>query len=63
MSETRQRFITTWRKPDAVLDWDHYVSEDRAEVEQVVANIRKQGAIQYHTFPIGDKLPDLSSEF
>lgn len=61
MSE--ERFIVMWRKPDAVLDWEFYVAEDRYSARRVVANIVEQGAIQYSTYSLGDKLPELSSEF
>jgi hypothetical protein len=60
-----QRYITVWRKatPDNVLDWDHYVSFDLDDVATVVENIKKQGVHQYHTYPIGDVIPEYSSEY
>lgn len=63
MSE-RQRYITTWRKraPDSPLDWDHYVSEDEAEAERVVDNLKAQGVWQYNTFKLGERVERLSKE-
>lgn len=57
------RLITTWRKREAPLDWDHYVSEDWREAEQVVSNLKAQGIVQFHTYPLGDLIAELSSEF
>jgi hypothetical protein len=57
------RFITTWRKPADPLTWDHHVSEDQREVETVVANLLSQGVKQYHTYRLGEALPDLSSAY
>ena len=59
----RQRYITTWRKRDQVLEWDHYVSEDVTELASVVRNLTSQGVKQYNTFPIGDRVADMSSEY
>lgn len=54
------RYITLWRKPDAVLDWDSYVSEDRREAETVLGNLRKQNVRQAHTYELGALQADLS---
>ena len=59
-----QRYITTWRKPAPdILDWDHYVSHSLEGVDRLIVNIRKLGVNQFHTYPIGDIMPDYSSEF
>lgn len=61
-----QRYIITWRKTAAmgsVLDWDHYVAFSLEEAETAVANIKKQGVIQYYTAPLGDKIDELSCDF
>lgn len=54
------RHITLWRKLDNPIDWDFYVSEDMQEAEDVVANLVKQGIKRFTTFPIGDRVADLS---
>ena len=58
------RCITVWRKlaPNN-LDWDHYVSDSREDAEITIANLRAKGVRQFSTYPIGDRLPDLSSEY
>ena len=61
--EQGQRYIVLWRKPATVLDWDFYVAERLEDARRVVANVTAQGANQYRTYVLGDKLPDLSSEF
>lgn len=61
-----QRYIVAWRKTPAmgsVLDWDHYVAFSLDEARQAVANILKQGVIQYYTAPLGESLPGLSCDF
>lgn len=58
-----QRYITVWRKPDDVLNWDFHFSEDGNEVETVVANLIKRGVKQYSTHPISGRLAALTSEF
>lgn len=58
-----ERYITMWRKTDDVLDWDFHVSESRADAEQVVRNITRQGVHQYSTRQLGDKVEDLSSAY
>jgi hypothetical protein len=60
-----QRYITLWRKapPNSVLEWDFYPSDSLDEVEKLVANIKKQGVHQYHTYPIGDMIAEHSSEY
>ena len=60
----RQRYITTWRKrpPESVLDWDHYVSEDDAELEGVIKNLKAQGVKQWNTFRLGERVASQSSE-
>ena len=62
---SRQRFVTLFRKapPENNLDWDHHVSDNPAELEQVLKNILKAGVHQYHTYPIGDMIADKSSEY
>lgn len=57
------RYITTWREPKNILDWDYYVSQDLDEAKRAVANIVEQGVKQYRTYVLGDNLPDLSSEY
>ena len=58
------RYIAIWRNPaPGNLDWDHYVSEDRKEAERVVVTIKIRGVHQFSTYAIGDRLPDLSSEY
>lgn len=57
------RFITTWRKTDKVLEWDHYVSETEKDATRVVDNIKAQGVHQFHTFKLGEQIPALSSEY
>lgn len=59
-----QRCVTLWRKADGnMLDWDFYVSESLEEAARVVANIREQGVLQYSTYPIGERVADMSSEY
>ncbi len=60
-----KRYITTWRKPppENILEWNHHVSEDIEEAKRVVENIKKTGVHQYHTYELGDMLPDLSSTY
>lgn len=58
------RYITTWRKPAPdQIDWDFHVSDSLEEVNKVVENILKQGVHQYHTWPIGEMVTELSSEY
>lgn len=57
------RYITTWRKPDKPLEWDHYVSEDALEAERAVANLKERSVIQFHTYELGSQVQKLSSEF
>ena len=59
----RARFIVVWRKPppEHVLEWSHHPCFDLDEVEQVVKNITAQGVHQYHTFPLGQMIPEFSS--
>lgn len=58
------RYITTWRKPAPdMLDWDHHVSEDKAEAERVIENIKSRGVHQYHTFELGPQVKELSSAY
>lgn len=58
---SRNRHITIWRKIDNPIDWDFYVSEDMQEAQDAVANLVKQGVKKFTTFPIGDRVVDLSS--
>ncbi len=61
---TNQRYITMWRKTgENVLDWDFQVSENLDEVTRVVENIKKQGVLQYSTYPIGNKVFQHSCAF
>jgi hypothetical protein len=57
------RYITVWRQPENVLEWDFYTSENLDEAKLVVENLKKQKTIQYYTYPISDKVSELSSEF
>jgi hypothetical protein len=57
------RYITVWRKPENVLEWDFYTSENLDEAELVVEKLKKRKTIQYYTYPISDKVSELSSEF
>lgn len=58
------RYIVLWRKPAPDnLDWDFYVCEDTEGVERVIDQIKKQGVHQYRTYELGEKFPDLSSEY
>lgn len=59
----RERFITTWRRTDNPLEWDHHVSDALRDVEEVVANLKKRGVHQYHTFRLGDQVASLSSNY
>ena len=58
-----KRYITTWRKPDDILEWDHFVSDSVRELETVIANIKKRGVKQFYTYPIGDVVDEYSSEY
>lgn len=59
-----QRYVTTWRKPAPdQFDWDFYVSDSLEQATKVVANILEEGVHQYHTWPIGEMVTDLSSEY
>lgn len=60
------RYIVCWRKTSAMgslLDWDHYVAFSLDEAATAVANIKKQGVIQYYTAPLGESIADLSCDF
>jgi len=58
------RFITTWRKTEQVLEWDYHISQDLAEAERVVENIKQRGVIQFYTYPIGDApIANLTCDF
>lgn len=58
------RYITTWRKPAPdTFDWDHCTCGSLDETERLVANLKKLGVHQYHTFTLGDQLPELSSDY
>ena len=64
MPTTNQRYITVWRKPAPdVLDWDFHTTEVRSEIPALIANLKGRGVHQYHTYPIGDKIADFSSEY
>ena len=57
------KYITVWRKaPPNSFDWDFHVSFNIEDARTVVANIKKEGVHQFHTYKIGDQLPELSSE-
>ena len=57
-------YITTWRKPAPnVLDWDHHVSFNRADAETVVRNLKAQGIRQFHTYPLGEQIAELSQDW
>lgn len=59
-----QRYVILWRKTgEQCLDWDSYLAMDYDEAQQVIKNITAQGVIQYHTYPVGDMVPELSSAF
>ena len=61
-----QRYIITWRKTaemGSIFDWDHYVAFSLDEAEKTVANIKKQGVVQYYTSPLGDTIDNLSCGF
>jgi len=57
------KFITIWRKTENILEWDFFTSRDLAQAEQVVSNLLAQGVKQYSTYPIGERVTNLSSEF
>ncbi|MBB4856978.1 hypothetical protein HNO88_000275 [Novosphingobium chloroacetimidivorans] len=56
----KRRYITLWRKPDAVLDWEFHVSENDHELQQVVGNLRKRPIKQGTTYVLGKEVPELS---
>ena len=58
-----QRYITAWRRTDDILKWDHHVSENKRDLEEVIKNITKQGVHQYITFELGDKVLEFSSTY
>lgn len=54
------RYITVWRKAGRPMDWDFYVSENEQEAGEVVNNLTRSGVNHYSTYPIGDRVADLS---
>ena len=60
-----QQYMTVWRKvhPDNVLEWDQHFSDHIDDARQVVANLKKRGVKQFSTYPIGERVADLSSEY
>lgn len=59
-----QRYVVTWRKTgEDVLDWGHTVTDNRSDTERVVARLIEQGVHQYHTYPIGEMVAELSSAY
>jgi hypothetical protein len=44
-----------------MLEWDHHVSEDERELENVIRNIKDQGVRQYNTFVLGDLVREHST--
>ncbi len=65
MDDQAQRYVTLWRKPPPanVFEWDFHVSENLKEARTVVKNIKARGVHQYGTYPIGERVEDLSSEY
>lgn len=59
----RQRYIVCWRKTDHILDWEHHVAFSLDDAQTTVRNIKAQGVRQYYTAPLGDRIPELSSEY
>lgn len=59
------RYVTVWRKPAPgnIFEWDFYISESRQEAERVVGNVIKQNVHQYGTYPLGERVVELSSEY
>lgn len=55
-----ERFITIWRKKEAPMDWDFYISESRRETEGVFRNVTHQGHSLIATYQLGAKVNDLS---
>lgn len=61
---TSQRYIVLWRKTgEQCLDWDSYLALHYDEAKEVIKNITAQGVRQYHTYPIGEMVPELSSSY
>jgi hypothetical protein len=57
----QRRYITLWRNPERVLDWDFHVSENDHEVKEVIRNLRKRGTIkQGTTYVLANEMPELS---
>jgi len=57
------KYITLWRKVDEVLEWDFHTSLDIETARRVVKNLQGQGVKQYSTFPIGERVNELSATF
>ena len=54
-------WITNWRKPPPdILEWDHYVSHSEREVKELLANLKRQGVKQFHTWPLGTIIDEWS---
>lgn len=56
------RYCTFWKDPEAksIFDEEFYFSDTYDEVTRVVANLKARGVKHYNTYPVGDKITDLS---
>lgn len=59
------RYIVIWRKPPPgnILEWDHHPCFDLDEVKEVIKNIKAQGAKQYRSYTLGDRVDEFSSDY
>lgn len=56
------KYIILWCKPSQI-EWDFYIHDQYDILSNIIKNLKDQGVHQYHTYYLGSKLIDFSSEY